>query len=321
MTSDQSAPLLTGQSPQSEWTTARMPDLTAKTIVITGANSGIGLEAARAFAAHGAHIVLAVRTESKGYSAAATIPGSTEVCHLNLADLVSVHRFAANWRGDIHALINNAGVLVPPFGLTSDGFELQFGTNHLGHFALTNLLLPYITGRVVTVASSQHYTASIDFEDLNWTTRRYHRGQAYGQSKLANLLFTLELQRRLASSGSSVLAMAAHPGWASTNLGSMSYGRVMNAGISVMNRVFAQNAAAGATPTLFAATEPIAGGSYAGPGGRRGMAGPPTLVARSRAASNPAVAARLWAASEELTGVSFPLRPNRTTNKSKGIRS
>jgi NAD(P)-dependent dehydrogenase (short-subunit alcohol dehydrogenase family) len=301
-----------------EWTTARMPDLAGKTVVITGANSGIGLEAARAFAAHGAHVVFAVRTESKGQAAAATIPGSTEVRQLDLADLASVRRFAADWSGNIHALINNAGVLVPPFGLTRDGFELQFGTNHLGHFALTNLLLPHITGRVVTVSSSEHHTASIDFDDLNWTTRRYHRGHAYGQSKLANLLFTLELQRRLAGSGSRVLATAAHPGWASTNLGSTSYGRVMNAGIRVLNRVFAQDAAAGATPTLFAATEPIAGGSYAGPSGRRGMAGPPTLVGRSSAASDPAAAARLWTASEELTAVSFPLLPNLTTNATKG---
>lgn len=308
-------------SATANWTTARMPHLAGKTIVVTGANSGIGLEAAREFAAHGAHVVFAVRNESKGQSAAATIPGSTEVRPLDLADLASVRRFASDWSGGIHALINNAGVLVPPFALTNDGFELQFGTNHLGHFALTNLLLPHITGRVVTIASSQHHTASVDFDDLNSTTRRYHRGQAYGQSKLANLLFTLELQRRLTACGSRVLAVAAHPGWASTNLGSTSYGRVMNAGIGVLNRVFAQDAAAGATPTLFAATEPIAGGSYAGPSGRRGMAGPPTLVGRSTAASDPAAAGRLWMASEELTGVSFPLPPNRTANATKGARS
>jgi NAD(P)-dependent dehydrogenase (short-subunit alcohol dehydrogenase family) len=320
MTSQPSASLVTAASNKSEWTTDRMPDLAGKTIVITGANSGIGVEAARAFAAHGAHVVLAVRTESKGQAAAATIPGSTEVRHLDLSDLASVRQFASDWSGDIHALINNAGVLVPPFGLTRDGFELQFGTNHLGHFALTNLLLRHITSRVVTVASSQHHTASIDFDDLNWTTRRYHRGQAYGQSKLANLLFTLELQRRLTASSSRVLAVAAHPGWASTNLGSTSYGPLINTGIGVLNHVFAQNAAAGAQPTLFAATEPIAGGSYAGPSGRRGMTGPPTLVGRSSAASDPAAAARLWTASEGLTGVSFPLPP-RNANSMKGNKS
>lgn len=321
MTAQLGISLGTDPSTLSEWTTARMPDLTGNTIVITGANSGIGLETARAFAEHGAHVVLAVRDESRGRAAAATLAGSTEVRALDLADLDSIRQFAAAWHGDIHTLVNNAGVLVPPFGLTKDGFELQFGINHLGHFALTNLLLPHTTGRVVTVASSQHHTASIDVDDLNWTTRRYRRGKAYGQSKLANLLFTLELQRRLAASGSPVVAMAAHPGWASTNLGSTSYGRLLNTGIGALNRVFAQDAAAGATPTLFAATEPIAAGSFVGPSGRRGMAGPPTLVGRSDAASDPIAAARLWTASENLTGVSFPLPPNGTTNPSKGIRS
>jgi NAD(P)-dependent dehydrogenase (short-subunit alcohol dehydrogenase family) len=321
MTAQPATSLEPASSTPAEWTTARMPDLAGKTIVITGANSGIGLEAARAFAEHGAHVVLAVRDESKGRAAAATVAGSTDVRPLDLADLDSIRQFAARWRGEIHTLVNNAGVLVPPFGLTKNGFELQFGINHLGHFALTNLLLPHITGRVVTVASSQHRTASIDFDDLNWKTRRYRRGQAYGQSKLANLLFTLELQRRLTASGSRVRAMAAHPGWAATNLGSTSYGPLMNAGIGVLNHLFAQEAAAGATPTLFAATEPIAGGSYAGPSRRRGMAGPPTLVDRSSTAADPAVAARLWSASEGLTGVAFPQRPHLITNESKGDRS
>ena len=289
-----------------EWTTARIPILTGKTIIITGANSGIGLEAARTLAAHGAHLVLAVRNESKGKAAAATITGSTEVRRLDLADLASVRAFATAWSGDIHALVNNAGILVPPFGHTADGFESQFGTNHLGHFALTNLLLPHITGRVVTVASSAHRTGHIDFDDLNWTTRRYRRGAAYGQSKLANLLFTLEFQRRLEASGSRVIATAAHPGWASTNLGSTSYNALLNAGVGLLNKMFAQDAVGGAAPTLFAATEPIPGASYAGPGNRREMAGPPVLVGRSTAAHDPALAARLWTASEELTGVRYP---------------
>ena len=186
-----------------DWTTDRMPNLTGKTIIVTGANSGIGLEAARVFAAKGAHVVFAVRDETKGRDAAATVAGSTEVRPLDLADLASVRAFAEDWSGDIHVLVNNAGVLVPPFGHTKDGFELQFGTNHLGHFALTNLLLPHITGRVVTVASGAHRSGTIDFDDLNWATRRYGGGSgAYEQSKLANLLFTLELQRRLDASGS-----------------------------------------------------------------------------------------------------------------------
>ena len=289
------------------WTTARMPDLTGKTVVITGGNSGIGLEAARVFAARGARVVLAVRNEQKGHAAAATIAGSTEVRRLDLADLATVRTFAAEWRGPIDILVNNAGILVPPFGHTRDGFELQFGTNHLGHFALTNLLLPHVTGRVVTIASSAHRTATLDLDDPNWSARKYSRTAAYGASKLANLLFTLDLQHRLARAGSAVLAMAAHPGWASTNLGATSYGRVANAAIGLLNKVVAQDAAAGATPTLFAATEPILGGSYVGPSRRREMAGPPMLVGRSDAASDRIAAARLWAASEAMTGVSFPL--------------
>ncbi len=292
----------------SQWTAARMHDLAGKTIVITGANSGIGLEAARGFAARNAHVVFAVRDEAKGRVAAATVDGSTEVRRLDLADLASVRDFSANWTGGIHALINNAGVLVPPLGRTKDGFELQFGINHLGHFALTNLLLPQVTGRVVTVASSAHRSGRIDFSDLNWNTRPYRGGQAaYGQSKLANLLFTLELQRRLVASGSSVIATAAHPGMASTNLGASMENVALKVVAAIALRLFAQDAVGGAAPTLFAATERIAGGSYAGPGGRNEMTGPPKLVGRTNAASDPAVAARLWTASERLTGVSYPL--------------
>ncbi|WP_167040653.1 oxidoreductase [Salinibacterium sp. ZJ454] len=290
------------------WSADRMPSLTGKTIIVTGASSGIGLEAARVFAARGAHVVMAVRNEAKARDVAATVAGSTEVRRLDLADLSSVRAFAANWSGDIHALINNAGILVPPLGRTTDGFELQFGTNHLGHFALTNLLLPQISGRVVTVASSTHRSAHIDFDDLNWRTRPYRGGQAaYGQSKLANLLFTLELQRRLEASGSAVIATAAHPGMATTNLGSSMQSPVLKAVAAVALWLFAQDAASGAAPTLFAATAPIAGASYAGPANRHEMAGPPVLVGRSAAASDPAVARRLWTASEELTGVRYPL--------------
>lgn len=290
------------------WTTDRIQRLDGRTIIVTGANSGIGLEAARVFAAKGAHVVLAVRDEIKGQAAAATISGSTEVRHLDLADLRSVRAFAENWTGDIHVLVNNAGVLVPPLGRTADGFELQFGINHLGHFALTNLLLPFITGRVVTVASSAHRSGTIDFDDLNWNVRRYGGGSgAYEQSKLANLLFTLELQRRLEASGSRVIATAAHPGMAATNLMSSSENPVMTAVARLAVSLFAQDATSGATPTLFAATEPIPGGSYVGPGNRREMAGPPVLVGRSDAAADVVSAARLWAASEELTGVRYPV--------------
>ncbi len=220
--------------------------------------------------------------------------------------------FAANWTGGIQVLVNNAGVMVPPFGRTKDGFELQFGTNHLGHFALTNLLLPHITGRVVTVASSAHRSGTIDFDDLNWATRRYGSGAgAYEQSKLANLLFTLELQRRLAAACSAVIATAAHPGMTATNLMSSSESPVMTLLAKVAVRLFAQDAAMGATPTLFAATAEVPGGSYAGPGTRREMAGPPVLVGRSAQAADPAVAARLRGVSEQLTNVRFPAAPTR----------
>ncbi len=290
------------------WTTDRVPRLDGKTFVVTGANSGIGLEAARVFADHGAHVVFAVRDLERGIAAAATIVGSTEVRHLDLADLASVHGFADAWTGDIHVLVNNAGVLVPPFGHTTDGFELQFGTNHLGHFALTNLLLPHISGRVVTIASGAHKAGTIDFDDLNWHTREYRGGsRAYSQSKLANLLFTLELQRRLHASGSPVLAMAAHPGMAATSLNSSSTNAALNLLARVAVRLFAQSAADGALPTVFAATEAIDGASYVGPGNKREMAGPPVLVTRAAAASDEAVAARLWTVSEELTGVHYPL--------------
>jgi NAD(P)-dependent dehydrogenase (short-subunit alcohol dehydrogenase family) len=293
------------------WTAAAMPSLVGTRVVVTGAGSGIGLEAARAFAAHQAHVILAVRDESKGRAAAATIDGSTEVRRLDLADLASVREFAAGLGGDIDILVNNAGILVPPLGHTKDGFELQFGTNHLGHFALTNLLLPRITGRVVTVASNAHRSGHIDFDDLNWNTRDYRGGAAaYAQSKLANLLFTLELQRRLEASGSRVIATAAHPGMAATNLGSSSENKVLNVAAALAVRWFAQDAVSGAAPTLFAATEPLPGASYVGPAGRHGLGGPPTLVGRSRAAFDPVAAARLWAASEQLTGVSYPFAPH-----------
>jgi NAD(P)-dependent dehydrogenase (short-subunit alcohol dehydrogenase family) len=289
------------------WTVDRMPSLAGKNVIVTGANSGIGLEAARVFAAKGAHVVFAVRDETRGRDAAATVTGSTEVRHLDLADLQSVRAFADAWTENIHILVNNAGVMVPPLGRTTDGFELQFGINHLGHFALTNLLLPHISGRVVTVASSAHRSATIDLDDLNWHTRRYGRGSGgYEQSKLANLLFTLELHRRLDRSGSPVIATAAHPGMTATNLMSSSESATMTAFAKVAVRLFAQDPVMGATPTLFAATADLPGGSYAGPSGRRELAGPPMLVGRSAMAGDPVVAARLWAASEDLTGVKYP---------------
>ena len=287
--------------------TTHITDMTGRNVIVTGANSGIGRAAARAFAAAGASVVLAVRDSAKGEAAAATMPGRPEVRQLDLASLASVRGFAAEWDGDIALLINNAGVMVPPLTRTEDGFELQFGTNHLGHFALTNLLLERAAGRVVTVSSTGHRFGSIDFDDLNWERKPYKAWRAYGQSKLANLLFTAELQRRLTAAGSAVLATAAHPGYASTNLQFHSGRRVLSLVGALGNRLFAQDEDGGALPTLYAAVADIPGNSFAGPGGFMEQRGAPKLVRRSNAASDTDVARRLWDVSEELTGVHFPL--------------
>jgi NAD(P)-dependent dehydrogenase (short-subunit alcohol dehydrogenase family) len=289
------------------WSTTDIPDLTGRTAIVTGANSGIGRAAARALAGAGARVVVAVRDTAKGRDAAATMPGETEVRALDLASLASVREFAAAWEGPVDLLINNAGVMATPFSRTPDGFELQFGTNHLGHFALTNLLLEHVNGRVVTVSSTAHRLGSIDLDDLNWEHKPYRAWRAYGQSKLANLLFTAELQRRLTAAGSPVLASAAHPGYAATNLQFHSGRRALDIGSWVANRLIAQDEAGGALPTLYAATADIPGDSFAGPGGFMEQRGAPKLVGRTEAATDSAVARGLWDVSEELTGVRFPL--------------
>ena len=292
----------------SDFTTSDIPELAGSTVIVTGANSGIGFEAARALAGRGAHVILAVRDEKRGADAAGRIAGSVEVRKLDLASLDSVRSFAAGVSGDIRLLINNAGVMAPPLTRTAEGFELQFGTNHLGHFALTNLLLPQITGRIVSVASLAHRGGSIDFDDPNWDRKPYKRWAAYGQSKLANLLFTLELQRRLQTSGSGVIATTAHPGWAATNLqkGDSAVARSL---MGFANRIFAQDAAAGALPTLYAATADVGGNAYVGPGNAAQTKGAPKLVGRSDAAQNTGDAARLWTLSETLTGVPAAVGP------------
>ena len=286
---------------------ADLQDLTGQTAIVTGASSGIGLETAKALIAHGARVILAVRDEAKGRAAAKAMPGpgSAEVALLDLASLDSVRAFARDWsQQPVDLLINNAGVMIPPLSRTKDGFELQFGTNHLGHFALTNLLLPNVTGRVVTVSSSAHRYGRIDFDDLNWERRRYRAWRAYGQSKLANLLFTAELQRRLTEAGSPVLSMAAHPGYAATNLQFHSDSRLMEFAMGTLgNRLVAQDAASGARPTLYAATADLPGNTFAGPSGFGGTRGAPAPCARSRAASDAEVARHLWQVSESLTGV------------------
>ncbi|WP_182909508.1 oxidoreductase [Microbispora sp. H13382] len=292
------------------FTADRIPAMTGRTVVVTGANSGIGRAAAQALAARGARVVLAVRDPAKGHAAAGTMTGDVAVRRLDLADLASVRAFADGFTEPIDVLINNAGLMIPPLGRTADGFELQFGTNHLGHFALTNLLLPRIRGRVVTVSSGAHRTGRIDFDDLNWKGKPYRALPAYAQSKLANLLFTAELHRRLTEAGSPVLATAAHPGVAATNLlGHLDDGRspLRRLRTAVINGL-AQSVDDGALPTLYAAVADVPGGGYAGPGGFLGR-GAPKLVGRSRAARNGALARRLWTVSEELTGVTFPLHP------------
>ncbi|MFG2273649.1 oxidoreductase [Streptomyces chartreusis] len=290
------------------WTVADIPDQRGRTAVVTGANSGLGLATVEALAGAGAHVVLAVRDTGRGASAAATVNGSVEVRRLDLADLSSVREFAAAWEGGLDLLINNAGVMNIPEARTRDGFEMQFGTNHLGHFALTNLLLPHITDRVVTLSSTGHRAPGnprIRFDNLD-LAGEYHPMTAYSQSKLANLLFTLELQRRLTAVGSPVRALAAHPGWAATNLQSNDASLLRGLALRLGNRLVAQDSRAGALPTLYAAVQDLPGAGFVGPDGMFEMRGAPTLVGRSPAAGDPAVARHLWTVSEELTGVTFP---------------
>jgi NAD(P)-dependent dehydrogenase (short-subunit alcohol dehydrogenase family) len=278
-----------------------MPDLTGRTAIVTGANTGVGLATARALAGAGARVVFAVRSLEKGRAAAAQTPGETEVRALDLADLDSVRAFAAGWSGPIDLLINNAGVSVPELRRTADGFELQFATNHLGPFALTNLLLPHVTGRVVTVSSQAERMGRIDVDDPHDERHPYKQTAAYNRSKLANLLFTAELQRRLTDAGSKVLAEAAHPGFVATEIYKGS-----GAAAKLLVRLLAQSPEQGALPILYAAVADLPGDSFAGPSRLAHMRGDPELINRSAAARDPELARRLWTLSERLTGVRFP---------------
>jgi NAD(P)-dependent dehydrogenase (short-subunit alcohol dehydrogenase family) len=284
------------------WTAADIPDQMGRAVVVTGANSGLGAAAARALAAAGASVVLACRTTSKGDRAAASMTGDVTVRRLDLADLASVRAFA-DATGPIDVLINNAGIMAVPEGRTADGFEQQFGTNFLGHFALTGLLLPRIADRVVTLTSGAHRIGRITLEDLNWERRRYRRWLAYGQSKLADLMFAYELARRLEAAGSPVRSVAAHPGYAATELQSHTESfqdRLMQLG----NRFLAQDAAAGALPELYAATMPdVRNGEFYGPDGIGEVRGSPRRVDSSGASKDIPVAERLWERATELTGV------------------
>jgi NAD(P)-dependent dehydrogenase (short-subunit alcohol dehydrogenase family) len=301
-----------------KWTEADVPDQHGRTVVITGANSGIGLAAAKVLAARGAAVVLAGRDPGRTAAAAEQVSAAAagapaETADLDLASLDSVRRAAADISARfprIDLLINNAGVMMPPYGLTKDGFELQFGTNHLGHFAFTGLLLdrllPVAGSRVVTVSSIGHrIRAAIHFDDLQWE-RSYSRVGAYGQSKLANLLFTYELQRRLAHRGTTI-AVAAHPGGSQTEL-TRNLPALVAPVVSVLEPLIAQDAAAGALPTLRAATDPgVLGGQYFGPDGFAETRGYPRVVASSDTSHDVELQRRLWAVSEELTGVVYPV--------------
>lgn len=292
------------------WTFDDIPDQRGRVAIVTGANSGIGLETARMLAQKNATVVLACRNPQKGEAARASIvqsaPDATvELEPLDLGDLDSVAAFAARMRTPIDLLINNAGVMVPPLSRTKQGFELQFGTNHLGHFALTALLAPRLAptgGRVVVVSSVAQNWGTIAFDDLQWEKRRYKPWLAYAQSKLANQLFAFELQRRLATVGSAVIVTSAHPGWTATELQRESLIT------RFFNPILAMKPPAGALPTLRAATDPDAtGGSYWGPRGIANLKGPPVVVKASRAAHDQAVAARLFDESARLTGAQFPI--------------
>jgi NAD(P)-dependent dehydrogenase (short-subunit alcohol dehydrogenase family) len=296
-----------------------MPDLTGRRAVVTGANSGLGFQIARELAAHGASVVLAVRDVGRGKEAARRIGESerVEVRRLDLADLASVRAFADELPtdGGLDLLVNNAGVMALPRRTTRDGFEMQLGTNHLGHFALTGLLLPRLLekpgARVVTMSSGAHAYGRIRFDNLQGD-RHYQRWLAYGQSKLANLLFAFELARRAALAEADLTSVAAHPGYAATNLQTQG-ARMENSRAKAMlaelgNRLFAQSDAQGALPALYAATAPdVIGGEYFGPDGRSGARGFPTRAQTSRSARDPELAARLWSVSEELTGVVYKI--------------
>ena len=302
------------------WTENDVPDQTGRLAIVTGSNTGLGYDTARVLAGRGATVVMAVRDTAKGDAAADRIraisPGADiTVRKLDLGSLASVRDAAAEMTETyprIDLLINNAGVMYPPKQTTADGFELQFGTNHLGHFALTGLLLKNLLdvegSRVVVVASIAHnIRAKIDFDDLQWERRRYDRVAAYGQSKLANLMFAYDLQRRLAAAKAKTIAVAAHPGVAATELLRHVPGASLP-GVNWLSGKLLNSSELGALPTLRAATDPaVRGGQYYGPDGFRELRGYPVLATSSKQSQGVAVQERLWTVSEELTGVTYPV--------------
>ena len=304
-----------------DWTAVDVPECSGRTFVVTGGNSGIGLEASKVLAGKGAHVVLACRDTGRAEAAAAEIrkqhaDASIEAMELDLASLDSVRKFAERFLAaheQLDVLVNNAGVMALPYRKTADGFEMQLGTNHLGHFALTGLLLGRLLEgagrRVVTLSSTAHKVGKMRFDDLHWE-RGYSKWRAYGQSKLANLLFTYELQRRLEAKGAGCIAAACHPGYAHTNLQfagpKMAGSSLMEGAMGVSNKLFSQGADMGALPTLFAATAPeMQGGDYIGPNRMMETWGHPKKVSSSARSHDREAAAKLWDVSDELTGVRY----------------
>jgi NAD(P)-dependent dehydrogenase (short-subunit alcohol dehydrogenase family) len=304
------------------WSIDTMPDQSGRTVVVTGANSGLGFEATRAFAQKGASVVMACRDRDRAQSAKEKISSavsepSLSIIELDLADLDSIQSFAETFTeeyDDLHVLCNNAGIMAIPRQETADEFEMQFGVNHLGHFALTGLLLDHLRGtegetRVVTQSSGLHENGAIDFEDLHGE-QEYDRWDAYAQSKLANLLFAYELDRRLRATDASVTSVGCHPGYADTDLQrrgpEMRGSKIRLWGMKIANTLFAQSAQRGAFPLLYAATaSDISGGEYVGPGGFLNMRGAPEIQQSNDRSYDEDVAAQLWDVSAELTGVSY----------------
>jgi NAD(P)-dependent dehydrogenase (short-subunit alcohol dehydrogenase family) len=308
-----------------KWTVDDIPDQSGRTVVVTGANSGLGLRSAEALASHGARVLLACRNPEKAASALEDVRSVAtgappEVVALDLADLSSVRGAAADVAGRVDrldTLMNNAGVMALPRRTTTDGFEMQFGTNHFGHFALTGLLLPLLlkadAPRVVTVSSQGHRMGRMRWEDFNWEQGHYSKWLAYGQSKLANLLFAFELDRRARAAGTSLVSVAAHPGYAATNLSLQAAQMTGNSAVERMSamrdRLVAQSDAMGALPQLYAATMPdVCGGEYFGPDGFFESRGHPKRVVANSAARRDEDGRRLWEASEAATGVTYDWR-------------
>ncbi len=298
---------------QKKWDSGDIVDQKSRIAIVTGSSSGIGYETARVLAEKNATVIMAVRNLDKGNAAADKIMAGRQnaditVMELDLANLESVRSFAAKFKENysrLDLLINNAGVMMPPYSKTADGFELQFGTNHLGHFALTGLLIDLINktpdSRIVNESSGAHNYGELDFDDLNWESRPYKKMKAYADSKIANIYFTYELQRRLEEAGSNTIVTAAHPGWTATEL------QRHTSLFSFLNPFFAQDITMGALPTLYAAVGPdVKGGDYYGPSGWREIKGYPKKVESNKLSHDDKIAAKLWEVSEALTGAKFP---------------